>query len=82
MGTGYKCFIYSQTTLIWLELRTTFISHENLKFHKKKVRVFRIVRNFFMDGVSVGKYLGEHSILFSLGEMIGSVPVRIRENGI
>jgi hypothetical protein len=35
-----------------------------------------------MDGVSVGKYLGEHSILFSLGEMIGSVPVRIRENGI
>ena len=48
----------------------------------KKIRVFRIVRNFFMDGVSVGKYLGEHSILFSLGEMIGSVRVRIRENGI
>lgn len=44
--------------------------------------MFKIVRNFFMDGVSVGKYLGEQSILFSLGEMIGSAPVKIRENGI
>ena len=35
-----------------------------------------------MDGVSMGKYLGEQSILFSLGEMIGSAPVKIRENGI
>lgn len=35
-----------------------------------------------MDGVSVGKYLGEQSILFSLSEMIGSVPVKIRQNGI
>ena len=48
----------------------------------EKVRVFKTVRNFFMDGVSVGKYLGEHSVWFSLGEMVGSGPVRIRENGI
>lgn len=30
----------------------------------------------------MGKYLGEQSILFSLSEMIGSVPVKIRQNGI
>lgn len=46
--------IYSQTTPLWLEMRTTFLSTKILSF-TEKIRVFKLVRNFFMDGVSVGK---------------------------